>query len=112
VKSALVSASAALDQAEERYAETVVHAPITGRIIQKRVEEGQIISSATLGFSRNATLPDGRPYHRAGAGAHQPVRHRQDATGQEATIVQMHTGRAGSQVEWFASNQRLSSNAK
>lgn len=45
--SQLVRAEAALEVARERMAETTIRAPISGTIIAKTVEVGQVISSAT-----------------------------------------------------------------
>lgn len=44
-KGKLVQATTALERAEERLSESVVRAPIDGIILQKYVEEGQIIAS-------------------------------------------------------------------
>ena len=44
-KGKLVQATTALDRAQERLSESVVRAPIDGVILQKYVEEGQIIAS-------------------------------------------------------------------
>jgi HlyD family secretion protein len=44
-KGKLVQATTALDRAEERLSESIVRAPIDGIILQKYVEEGQIIAS-------------------------------------------------------------------
>ncbi len=52
----LVTAEIDLELARERLAETTVRAPITGVIISKPVEEGQIISSATSQVSGGTTL--------------------------------------------------------
>lgn len=46
-KAQLVRAEAALEVARERMAETTIRAPIAGTIIEKSVEAGQVISSAT-----------------------------------------------------------------
>lgn len=46
-KAQLVRAEAALEVAKERMAETTIRAPIDGTIIEKSVEAGQVISSAT-----------------------------------------------------------------
>ena len=56
VRSLIVSTEAALAQAWERMAETTVRAPITGTILEKRVEAGQIIASATSGVTEGTTL--------------------------------------------------------
>ncbi len=56
VRSLIVSTEAALAQARERMAETTVRAPITGTILEKRVEAGQIIASATSGVTEGTTL--------------------------------------------------------
>lgn len=46
-KAQLVRAESSLEVARERLAETTIRAPITGTIIEKLVEAGQVISSAT-----------------------------------------------------------------
>jgi HlyD family secretion protein len=46
-KAQLVRAEAALEVAKERMSETTIRAPIAGTIIEKSVEAGQVISSAT-----------------------------------------------------------------
>lgn len=46
-KAQLVRAGAALELASERLAESTIRAPIAGTIIERRVEAGQVISSAT-----------------------------------------------------------------
>jgi len=53
---ALVTAEIDLNLAKERLSETTVRAPITGVVISKLVEEGQIISSATSQVSGGTTL--------------------------------------------------------
>ena len=53
---ALVTAEIDLNLAKERLTETTVRAPITGVVISKLVEEGQIISSATSQVSGGTTL--------------------------------------------------------
>ncbi|HWN82667.1 MAG TPA: efflux RND transporter periplasmic adaptor subunit [Candidatus Udaeobacter sp.] len=53
---ALVTAEIDLNLAKERLADTTVRAPITGVVISKLVEEGQIISSATSQVSGGTTL--------------------------------------------------------
>jgi HlyD family secretion protein len=55
-RAALVSAETNLDQARERVAETIVRAPITGTILEKSVETGQIIASATSQVTGGTTL--------------------------------------------------------
>ncbi|MBN1824994.1 MAG: efflux RND transporter periplasmic adaptor subunit [Candidatus Eisenbacteria bacterium] len=52
----LVKAENVLDLAKERFADATVRAPITGRVITKEVEEGQIISSATTQVSDGTLL--------------------------------------------------------
>lgn len=46
-KAQLVRAEASLEVARERLAETTIRAPIAGTIIEKSIEAGQVISSAT-----------------------------------------------------------------
>jgi HlyD family secretion protein len=55
-RAALVKAEIDLDLARERLAEATVRAPTTGVIIEKGVEEGQIISSATSQVTGGTTL--------------------------------------------------------
>jgi HlyD family secretion protein len=55
-RAALVTAQIDLDLAKERREDTTVRAPIAGVIIQKGVEEGQIISSATSQVTGGTTL--------------------------------------------------------
>jgi len=55
-RAALVNAEAALDQARERVQETIVRAPARGTVIEKSVEEGQIIASATSQVTGGTTL--------------------------------------------------------
>ncbi len=55
-RAALVRAEIDLDLARERLAEATVRAPISGVIIEKSVEEGQIISSATSQVTGGTTL--------------------------------------------------------
>jgi len=56
VLSLIVSTEAALVQALERMSETTVRAPIGGTVIEKLVEAGQIIASATSGVNEGTTL--------------------------------------------------------
>jgi len=53
---ALVGAETELEQARERVAETVVRAPMRGTILEKHVEVGQIIASATSQVTGGTTL--------------------------------------------------------
>lgn len=55
-RAALVKAEIDLDLASERLAEATVRAPTTGVVIEKSVEEGQIISSATSQVTGGTTL--------------------------------------------------------
>jgi HlyD family secretion protein len=55
-RAALVKAEIDLDLARERLADATVRAPTTGVIIEKSVEEGQIISSATSQVTGGTTL--------------------------------------------------------
>ncbi|MFQ5742510.1 MAG: efflux RND transporter periplasmic adaptor subunit [Acidobacteriota bacterium] len=52
----LLRFEAALQLAQERLDDATVTAPITGRVIQKAVEEGQIITSSTSNVSGGTTL--------------------------------------------------------
>lgn len=54
--STLVKATAALDDAKERLAETVIRSPINGIILQKFVEKGQIIASGISAVSGGTTI--------------------------------------------------------
>jgi len=54
----MVSAKTSLSQAEERFAETIVRAPISGVILQKYVEEGQIIASGISNVSGGTAIAD------------------------------------------------------
>jgi len=55
-RSRLISTRAGLGEAETRLRETIVRAPARGTILEKSVEEGQIISSATSGVTSGTTL--------------------------------------------------------
>jgi HlyD family secretion protein len=54
----MVSARIALDQAKNRFDETIVRAPISGIILQKYVEIGQIISSGISNVSGGTPISD------------------------------------------------------
>jgi HlyD family secretion protein len=54
----MVSARIALDQAKNRFDETIVRAPISGIILQKYVEIGQIISSGISNVSGGTPIAD------------------------------------------------------
>jgi len=55
-RAALISAETELDQARERVAETLLRAPMRGTILEKYVETGQIIASATSQVTGGTTL--------------------------------------------------------
>jgi HlyD family secretion protein len=57
-KGTLVQATTALDRAKERLGESVVRAPIDGVILQKYVEEGQIIASGVSNVSGGTSIAD------------------------------------------------------
>ncbi len=57
-KSKLVQAKSTLDRAKERLNESVVRAPIDGIILQKYVEEGQIIASGVSSVSGGTPIVD------------------------------------------------------
>jgi len=57
-KAKLVSAKTALERANERFAESIVRAPINGIILQKYVEEGQIIASGVNNVSGGTPIVD------------------------------------------------------
>ena len=57
-KGKMVSARIALDQAKNRFDETIVRAPISGIILQKYVEVGQIISSGISNVSGGTPIAD------------------------------------------------------
>lgn len=57
-KGKLVQATTTLERAQERLAEAVVRAPIDGIILQKYVEEGQIISSGVSNVSGGTPIVD------------------------------------------------------
>ncbi len=52
----LINSEADVEKAIERRNDTVLRAPISGTILEKNVEEGQIIASATSAFSEGTTL--------------------------------------------------------
>lgn len=52
----LIRAEAALETAQERFDETLVRAPMSGTVIRKDVEVGQVIVSATREVSGGTTL--------------------------------------------------------
>ncbi len=54
----MISAQTALDQAQERFDETIVTAPLNGIILQKYVERGQIIASGISNVSGGTTIAD------------------------------------------------------
>ena len=57
-KGKLVQAKTALERATERLAEAIVRAPINGIILQKYVEEGQIIASGVSNVSGGTPIAD------------------------------------------------------
>ncbi len=57
-KGKLVQASTALERAQERLAESVVRAPVDGIILQKYVEEGQIIASGVSTVGGGSPIVD------------------------------------------------------
>ncbi len=57
-KGKLVQARTALERAQERLAEAVVRSPIAGIILQKYVEEGQIIASGVSNVSGGTPIAD------------------------------------------------------
>ena len=57
-KGKLIQATTTLDRAKERFAEAVVRAPINGVILQKYVEEGQIIASGVSNVSGGTPIVD------------------------------------------------------
>lgn len=57
-KGKLVQATTALERAKERFSESVVRAPIDGIILQKYVEEGQIIASGVSNVSGGTPIVD------------------------------------------------------
>jgi len=57
-KGKLVQATTSLERAQERLAEAVVRAPIDGVVLQKYVEEGQIISSGINNVSGGTPIID------------------------------------------------------
>ncbi len=57
-RSKLVQATTQLERANERFSESVVRAPIDGIILQKYVEEGQIISSGVSSVSGGTAIAD------------------------------------------------------
>ncbi|MCK6620421.1 MAG: efflux RND transporter periplasmic adaptor subunit [Calditrichaceae bacterium] len=54
----LVRATTTLERARERFAESVVRAPVDGVILQKYVEEGQIIASGVSNVSGGTPIVD------------------------------------------------------
>ncbi len=56
IRASFIRTEADLEGAEERRRETVVRAPMRGTVLEKKVELGQIISSATRGVSEGTTL--------------------------------------------------------
>jgi HlyD family secretion protein len=57
-KGKLVRARITLEQANERFSETIVKAPISGIILQKYVEEGQIIASGISNVGGGTPIAD------------------------------------------------------
>ena len=57
-KGKLVQSSTTLERARERFSESVVRAPIDGVILQKYVEEGQIIASGVSNVSGGTAIVD------------------------------------------------------
>lgn len=57
-KGKLVQASTTLERARERFSESVVRAPVDGVILQKYVEEGQIIASGVSNVSGGTAIVD------------------------------------------------------
>ncbi len=57
-KGKLVQVTTALDRAQERLSESVVRAPIDGVILQKYVEEGQIIASGVSNVGGGSPIVD------------------------------------------------------
>jgi len=57
-KGRLVRATTSLERAEERFAEAVVRSPIDGIILQKYVEEGQIIASGVSNVGGGTPVVD------------------------------------------------------
>ncbi len=57
-KSNLVKAKTVLDRANERLNESVVRAPVSGSILQKYVEQGQIIASGVSNVSGGTPIVD------------------------------------------------------
>ena len=57
-KGKLIQAKTALERAEERFAESIVRAPIDGIILQKYVEEGQIIASGVSNVGGGTPIVD------------------------------------------------------
>ncbi|MFQ5964369.1 MAG: efflux RND transporter periplasmic adaptor subunit [Candidatus Scalinduaceae bacterium] len=57
-KGKLVQATIALERAKERLSESIVRAPIDGTILQKYVEEGQIIASGVSNVSGGTLIID------------------------------------------------------
>jgi HlyD family secretion protein len=57
-KGKLVQATSALERTEERFSESIVKAPIDGIILQKYVEEGQIIASGVSNVGGGTPIVD------------------------------------------------------
>lgn len=57
-KGKLIQATSTLDRARERLSESIVRAPIDGIILQKYVEEGQIIASGVSNVSGGSPIAD------------------------------------------------------
>jgi len=57
-KGKVIQATTTLDRAKERFAEAVVRSPIDGVILQKYVEEGQIIASGVSNVSGGTPIVD------------------------------------------------------
>jgi len=57
-KGKLIQATSTLDRARERLSESIVRAPIDGIILQKYVEEGQIIASGVSNVSGGTPIVD------------------------------------------------------
>lgn len=57
-KGKVIQASTALDRSKERLSDSIVRAPIDGVILQKYVEEGQIIASGVSNVSEGTSIVD------------------------------------------------------
>ena len=55
-RASFINAQAELEKAQEQRDDTILRAPIAGTILEKKVEEGQIIASATSGLSEGTTI--------------------------------------------------------